>query len=169
MYDDTIAAIATPIGEGAIGIVRLSGPDSLALAGKVFSGRLSHRYLSRGRIVDPDDGSVLDEVMATCMLAPNSYTCEDTVEIYGHGGPVPLQAVLKALLRCGARAAGPGEFTLRAFLNGRIDLTQAEAVLDVIEAKTDAGLRVAMNGLQGGLSQSASRKPAPPFWKSWPT
>ena len=83
MYDDTIAAIATPIGEGAIGIVRLSGPDSLALAGKVFSGRLSHRYLSRGRIVDPDDGSVLDEVMATCMLAPNSYTCEDTVEIYG--------------------------------------------------------------------------------------
>ena len=87
MYDDTIAAIATPIGEGAIGVVRLSGPDSLALAGKVFSGRLSHRYLSRGRIVDPDDGSVLDEVMATCMLAPNSYTCEDTVEIYGHGGP----------------------------------------------------------------------------------
>ena len=102
MYDDTIAAIATPIGEGAIGVVRLSGPDSLALAGKVFSGRFSHRYLSRGRIVDPDDGSVLDEVMATCMLAPNSYTCEDTVEIYGHGGPIPLQAVLKALLRCGA-------------------------------------------------------------------
>ena len=153
MYDDTIAAIATPIGEGAIGVVRLSGPDSLVLAGKVFSGRLSHRYMSRGRIVDPDDGSVLDEVMATCMLAPNSYTCEDTVEIYGHGGPVPLQAVLEALLRCGARAAGSGEFTLRAFLNGRIDLTQAEAVLDVIEAKTDASLRVAMNGLQGGLSQ----------------
>ena len=153
MYDDTIAAISTPIGEGAIGVVRISGPESLVLAGRVFSGRLSHRYMSRGRIVDPDDGSVLDEVMATCMLAPNSYTCEDTVEIYGHGGAVPLQAVLKALLRCGARAAGPGEFTLRAFLNGRIDLTQAEAVLDVIEAKTDAGLRVAMNGLQGGLSQ----------------
>ena len=95
---------------------------------------------------------MLDEVMATCMLAPNSYTCEDTVEIYGHGGTVSLQAVLKALLSSGARAAEPGEFTLRAFLNGRIDLSQAEAVRDVIEAKTDAGLRVAMNGLQGGLS-----------------
>ena len=152
MYDDTIAAIATPIGEGAIGVVRVSGSDALAIAKKVFKGRLSHRRLSRGQVMDPGDGSVLDEVMATCMMAPNSYTCEDTVEIYGHGGPVSLQAVLKALLACGARAAGPGEFTLRAFLNGRIDLSQAEAVRDVIEAKTDAGLRVAMNGLQGGLS-----------------
>ena len=153
MYNDTIAAIATPIGEGAIGVVRVSGPDALAVAAKVFKGRLSHRYLSWGLVVEPEDGSALDEVMATCMLAPNSYTCEDTVEIYGHGGAVSLQGVLKALLRCGARAAGPGEFTLRAFLNGRIDLSQAEAVRDVIEAKTDAGLRVAMNGLQGGLSQ----------------
>ena len=153
MYDDTIAAISTPIGEGAIGVVRISGPDSLPLAKKVFRGRLSHRRLSRGHIVDPEDGSILDEVMATCMLAPNSYTCEDTVEIYGHGGPVPLQTVLKALLRAGARAANPGEFTLRAFLNGRIDLSQAESVLGIIEAKTDAGLRVAMNGLQGGLSR----------------
>ena len=152
MYDDTIAAISTPIGEGAIGVVRVSGPDALAIAAKVFSGKLRHRHLSRGRVVDPEDGAVLDEVMATCMLAPNSYTCEDTVEIYGHGGVVSLKAVLGALLRCGARAAGPGEFTLRAFLNGRIDLSQAEAVRDVIEAKTDAGLRVAMNGLQGGLS-----------------
>ena len=152
MYDDTIAAISTPIGEGAIGVVRMSGPDALAVAGNVFKGRLSHRHLSRGQVVDPRDGSVLDEVMATCMLAPNSYTCEDTVEIYGHGGALSLQAVLKALLTCGARAAGPGEFTLRAFLNGRIDLSQAEAVRDVIEAKTDAGLRVAMNGLHGGLS-----------------
>ena len=152
MYDDTIAAISTPIGEGAIGVVRVSGPGALGIAGKVFSGQLSHRHLSRGQVVDPEDGSVLDEVMATCMMAPNSYTSEDTVEIYGHGGAVSLQAVLKALLRSGARAAGPGEFTLRAFLNGRIDLSQAEAVRDVIEAKTDAGLRVAMSGLQGGLS-----------------
>ena len=152
LYDDTIAAISTPIGEGAIGVVRMSGPDALAIAAKVFTGKLSHRHLSRGQVVDPGNGSVLDEVMATCMLAPNSYTCEDTVEIYGHGGPVSLQAVLTVLLRCGARAAEPGEFTLRAFLNGRIDLSQAEAVRDVIEAKTDAGLRVAMNGLHGGLS-----------------
>ena len=85
--------------------------------------------------MEPNGGAVLDEVMATCMLGPTSYTCEDTVEIYGHGGPVPLRAVLGALLRCGARAAEPGEFTLRAFLNGRIDLSQAEAVRDVIEAK----------------------------------
>lgn len=152
MYDDTIAAISTPIGEGAIGVVRMSGPEALAIAAKVFSGKLRHRRLSRGRVVDPGSGSMLDEVMATCMLAPNSYTCEDVVEIYGHGGAVSLQAVLKALLSSGARAAEPGEFTLRAFLNGRIDLSQAEAVRDMIEAKTDAGLRIAMNGLQGGLS-----------------
>lgn len=152
MYDDTIAAISTPIGEGAIGVVRVSGPEALPIANQVFNGQLSHRRLSLGQVLDPGDGSVLDEVMATCMLAPNSYTCEDTVEIYGHGGAVSLQAVLKALLASGARAAGPGEFTLRAFLNGRMDLSQAEAVRDVIEAKTDAGLRVAMNGLQGGLS-----------------
>lgn len=152
MYTDTIAAISTPIGEGAIGVVRISGPEALLVGGKLFTGSLSHRRLSRGEALDPEDGSVLDEVMATCMLAPRSYTCEDMVEIYGHGGAVSLRGVLKAALRCGARAAGPGEFTLRAFLNGRIDLSQAEAVRDVIEAKTDAGLRAAMNGLQGGLS-----------------
>ena len=152
MYDDTIAAISTPIGEGAIGVVRVSGPEALPIANQVFNGHLSHRRLSLGQVLDPGDGSVLDEVMATCMLAPNSYTCEDTVEIYGHGGAVSLQAVLKALLASGARAAGPGEFTLRAFLNGRMDLSQAEAVRDIIEAKTEAGLRVAMTGLQGGLS-----------------
>lgn len=152
MYNDTIAAISTPIGEGAIGVVRISGPEALSVAGRVFTGNLSHRRLSLGQVLDPEDGSVLDEVMATCMLAPGSYTCEDMVEIYGHGGAVSLRGVLKAALSCGARAAEPGEFTLRAFLNGRIDLSQAEAVRDVIEARTDAGLRIAMNGLQGGLS-----------------
>ena len=152
MYEDTIVAIATPIGEGGIGIVRVSGKDARAVVAKVFAQGLRHRRLSYGKIIDPRDGAVLDEVMATFMQAPRSYTREDTVEIYGHGGAVALQGVIGVLLRCGARMANPGEFTLRAFLNGRIDLAQAEAVLDVIQAKTDAGLRIAMDGLQGKLS-----------------
>ena len=142
MYDDTIAAISTPIGEGAIGVVRVSGPDALAIAANVFTGKLAHRHLSRGQVVEPNGGAVLDEVMATCMLAPNSYTCEDTVEIYGHRGRTIVEGSFGRAAAERARAAEPGEFTLRAFLNGRIDLSQAEAVRDVIEAKTDAGLRV---------------------------
>ncbi len=152
MYDDTIVAISTPIGEGGIGVVRVSGKDARAVVAKVFARGLKHRRLSYGKIIDPKDGSVLDEVMATYMQAPRSYTREDTVEIYGHGGAMALQGVIGVLLRYGARLANPGEFTLRAFLNGRIDLAQAEAVLDVIQAKTDAGLRIAMDGLQGRLS-----------------
>ena len=154
MYEDTIAAIATPIGEGGLGVVRVSGNEARAIVAKVFNRNMEHRRLSYGRMRDPDDGSVVDEVMVTYMQAPRSYTREEMVEIYGHGGPVALQGVLKTLLRCGARLANPGEFTLRAYLNGRIDLAQAEAVLDVIQAKTEAGLRVAMNGLQGRLSES---------------
>ncbi len=153
MYQDTIAAISTPLGEGGIGIVRLSGPDAPAIAGKVFDGKLSDRRLTYGHIVDPDTGETVDEVLASYMAAPHTYTKEDIVEINCHGGPLPLQRVLELALKHGARLADPGEFTLRAFLNGRIDLSQAEAVADVVRARTAASLRVAVQGLGGGLSQ----------------
>ncbi len=154
MYNDTIAAIATPLGEGGIGIVRLSGPQALAIAEKAFSDRLADHRVVHGKIIDPETKEVIDEVLACYMAAPHTYTAEDVVEINCHGGPVPLQQVLELLLRHGARPANPGEFTLRAFLNGRIDLAQAESVLDIIRAKTAASLRVAMQGLEGNLSRS---------------
>lgn len=159
MLSDTIAAIATPLGEGAIGIVRLSGPQALDIAEKIFHGRGkgklreegSHR-LHYGFVVDPESGERVDEVLLTVMLAPRTYTREDVVEINCHGGIVPLRRVLELTLRHGARLAMPGEFTKRAFLNGRLDLAQAESVLDVIRAKTETGLRVALHQLAGGLS-----------------
>jgi len=154
MYQDTIAAISTPLGEGGIGIVRLSGPDAVAIAGKVFTRRLSNRRLVYGHIIEPETGEVVDEVLVAYMEAPHTYTREDIVEINCHGGPLPLQRILGLVLRYGARMANPGEFTLRAFLNGRIDLAQAESVLDVVRAKTAASLRVAVNGLGGKLSHS---------------
>ena len=154
MYQDTIAAISTPIGEGGIGIVRLSGPDARAIARKVFDRPLSNRRLVYGHITDPEIGEVVDEVLVAYMEAPHTYTREDIVEINCHGGPLPLQRILGLALRYGARMANPGEFTLRAFLNGRIDLAQAESVLDVVQAKTAASLRVAVQGLGGKLSQS---------------
>ncbi len=152
MYQDTIAAISTPLGEGGIGIVRLSGKEARLIAQRVFRGRLSHRCLNYGHIIDPDSGEVVDEVLACFMAAPHTYTREDVVEINCHGGPLPLQRILELVLRCGARLAHPGEFTLRAFLNGRIDLAQAEAVLDIVRAKTQASLRIALQGLEGRLS-----------------
>ncbi len=153
MYQDTIAAISTPLGEGGIGIVRLSGPEALAIARRLFTGELSHRRLSYGHIADPETGERVDEVLATFMAAPQTYTREDTVEINGHGGPAPLQRTLGLALRYGARLANPGEFTLRAFLNGRIDLAQAEAVADMVSTRTAAGLRLAVEGLGGRLSR----------------
>ncbi|MDO8672399.1 MAG: tRNA uridine-5-carboxymethylaminomethyl(34) synthesis GTPase MnmE [Dehalococcoidia bacterium] len=152
MYEDTIAAISTPIGEGGIGVVRLSGSEARAIAGKLFGRRLSDRRLVHGYIVDPATGEKVDEVLVAYMAAPRTYTREDVVEINCHGGVVPLQRTLELVLRAGARLANPGEFTLRAFLNGRLDLAQAEAVLDVIQSKTSASLRVAMGGLEGRLS-----------------
>lgn len=157
--DDTIAAIATPQGHGGIGIVRLSGPEALAIARQVFvpagkkalNGVVSHRMLY-GRVHDPESGDALDEALLVYMQAPRSYTGQDVVEIQGHGGPTPLRAILSACLRKGARMAHEGEFTLRAFVNGRLDLAQAEAVLDVIMARTEAALRVAVNQLGGRLS-----------------
>jgi len=154
LYQDTIAAISTPLGEGGIGIVRLSGGDALAIAKKLFDRRLSNRRLAYGHIIDPETDEVVDEVLACYMAAPHTYTREDIIEIDCHGGPLPLQRILGLALRYGARMANPGEFTLRAFLNGRIDLAQAESVLDLIQAKTAASLRVAYQGLGGRLSQT---------------
>src|SRR5438270_478599 len=163
MYDDTIVAIATPPGVGGIGTIRLSGPRALDTLRAIFvraSGRAlaadrpppTHRLIY-GYIRDPATGERVDEVLAAYMAAPHSYTREDVVEIDSHGGPVPLQRILALTLRQGARPAGPGEFTLRAFLRGRLDLAQAEAVLDVINARTQAGLRAAVDQLGGRLSE----------------
>ncbi len=153
MYQDTIAAISTPIGEGGIGIVRLSGNEARPIAQRLFPKPLANRRLVYGHISDPENGEVVDEVLVAYMEAPHTYTREDLVEINCHGGPLPLQRVLELTLRYGARLANPGEFTLRAFLNGRIDLAQAESVLDVVQAKTQASLRLAVQGLEGKLSE----------------
>ncbi len=153
MYDDTIAAIATPLGEGGLGVIRLSGKDAKRLAERLFGKSLRDRRLVHGYITDPLTGERVDEVMVAYMAAPRSYTREDVVEISCHGGPMPLQRILELTLREGARLANPGEFTLRAFLNGRIDLAQGEAVLDIVRARTESGLRLAVQGLGGRLSQ----------------
>ena len=153
MYDDTIAAIATPLGEGALGVVRMSGPMAYEIGKRVFRGTLKDRSAAYGHIYDPATKEMVDEAMAVCLAAPHTYTREDMIEFTCHGGPLPLQRVLGLLLREGARVAEPGEFTMRAFLNGRIDLAQAEAVLDVIQAKTEQGLQIALQDLDGRLSQ----------------
>jgi tRNA modification GTPase len=153
MYQDTIAAISTPIGEGGIGIVRLSGQDACSIAARLFDKRLSDRRLIYGHIIDPELSEVVDEVLVAYMAAPRTYTREDIVEINCHGGIVPLQRILGLTLRLGARLAEPGEFTLRAFLNGRIDLAQAESVLDIVRARTQSSLRLAVKGLGGRLSE----------------
>lgn len=159
MQNDTIAAIATPPGQGGIGVIRVSGTEAFALVrplfhypGKATGLPLSH-VLTYGRIVDPATQEFIDEVLVAFMYAPRTYTREDVVEIQGHGGPLVLQRILRLLLISGARLANPGEFTLRAFLNGRLDLAQAEAVMDLISAQTEAGQRLAMQQLQGRISE----------------
>ncbi|MDT6952720.1 tRNA uridine-5-carboxymethylaminomethyl(34) synthesis GTPase MnmE [Companilactobacillus alimentarius] len=152
---DTIAAISTPPGEGAISIVRLSGDQAVAVAKKVFKGRdldkVASHTINYGHIIDPSDGSLVDEVMVSVMRAPKTFTREDVIEINTHGGIVATNKVLQLLIGSGARMAEPGEFTKRAFLNGRIDLTQAESVMDLIRAKTDKAMQVAVNQLDGNL------------------
>jgi len=157
--DDTIAAIATPVGEGGIGIVRLSGPDAANILERLFvpasplpAGRPQPRALHYGHIVDPATGQVVDEVLAAHMPAPATYTRQDVVEIDGHGGIVALRRILGLCLRHGARLAEAGEFTARAFLNGRLDLAQAEAVLDVVRSRTEVSLQAAVDQLAGRLS-----------------
>jgi tRNA modification GTPase len=161
--DDTIAAIATPIGAGGLGVIRLSGPRALPIVRAVFRDRHgrpverlpSHR-VRFGSISEPRSGAKLDEVLVTYMRAPHSYTREDVVEISGHGGSGVMARILEALVASGARLAEPGEFTKRAFLNGRLDLAQAEAVIDLIHAHTEESHRLALAQLEGGLSQAIS-------------
>lgn len=155
---DTIAAISTPPGEGAISIVRLSGDEAIQIAATVYrSGsksllRVPSHTIHYGHIVDPATEGTLDEVMVSVMRAPKTFTREDVVEINCHGGMVVVNQILQLLLRQGARLAEPGEFTKRAFLNGRVDLSQAEAVMDLIRAKTDRSMQLALNQLDGRLS-----------------
>ncbi|MCB2832280.1 tRNA uridine-5-carboxymethylaminomethyl(34) synthesis GTPase MnmE [Streptococcus dysgalactiae] len=154
---DTITAISTPLGEGAIGIVRLSGTDALAIAQSVFKGKnleqVASHTINYGHIVDPKTGTIVDEVMVSVMLAPKTFTRENVIEINTHGGIAVTNEILQLLIRQGARMAEPGEFTKRAFLNGRVDLTQAEAVMDIIRAKTDKAMTIAVKQLDGSLSQ----------------
>ena len=160
MLSDTIAAIATPLGEGGLAVLRVSGPQALAVADKVFvpvgkssqkpSAAASHT-IHYGRV--ERDGRFVDEVLVAVLRAPRTFTREDTVEISSHGGLLPAKLVLDALLAAGARLAGPGEFTQRAFLNGRLDLAQAEAVADLIHARTELALTAAGEQLAGKLSQ----------------
>jgi tRNA modification GTPase len=159
--DDTIAAIATSIGQSGIGIVKISGPDALPITRRLFHSargvsNLQPYRLHYGYIVDPGSNTTVDEALVVYMPKPHSYTRQDIIEIQAHGGIVPLQRILQITLRLGARPAEAGEMTLRAFLNGRLDLAQAEAVLDIIEAKTDAALRVATEQLAGSLSTQVS-------------
>ncbi|MEY2555054.1 MAG: tRNA modification GTPase [Verrucomicrobiota bacterium] len=158
---DTIAAISTPAGEGAIALVRISGPDAIRIADKIFRGKEPpSRFVSHvqhlGEIVT-ESGGLIDEVMMSIHWAPASYTGEDIVEISCHGGTLVTAKVLEACLRQGARGARPGEFTERAFLNGKMDLTQAEAVIDLIRARTDLALRSATEQLEGKLGEEIGK------------
>lgn len=158
METDTIAAISTPSGEGAIAIVRLSGDEALDIAEHVYKGKKSlhdveTHTIHYGHIIDPADGSVIEESMISVLRAPKTFTREDIVEINCHGGLVSVNRVLDNVLSQGARLAEPGEFTKRAFLNGRIDLTQAEGVMDLIRAKTDRAMQSALKQVEGRLSE----------------
>lgn len=158
MYQmNTIAAISTALGEGAIGIVRMSGDEAIAIANQVYKGKdltkVPTHTIHYGHIVDPKTKETIDEVMVTVMKGPKSFTTEDIIEINTHGGIIAVQSVLEALLQAGARLAQPGEFTQRAFLNGRIDLSQAEAIMDLIQAKSKKAMTASMSQLQGGLSK----------------
>ncbi|HDP2524014.1 TPA: tRNA uridine-5-carboxymethylaminomethyl(34) synthesis GTPase MnmE [Staphylococcus aureus] len=157
MYLDTITSISTPMGEGAIGIVRLSGPQAVEIADKLYKGKhllndVPSHTINYGHIIDPESKEVVEEVMVSVLRAPKTFTREDIIEINCHGGILTINRVLELTMTYGARMAEPGEFTKRAFLNGRIDLSQAEAVMDFIRSKTDRASKVAMNQIEGRLS-----------------
>lgn len=164
MTEDTIVAISTTLGESGIGIVRLSGKEAIMIADKIFKAK-SNKSLSAvptfsvhyGYIIDKTNGNVIDEVIVNVMKAPRTYTREDVVEINCHGGIIPLKKVLQLCISAGARLALPGEFTKRAFLNGRIDLAEAEAVIDIIKSKTNESLKAAVLQLKGKLSKEINR------------
>ncbi|HDH6782276.1 TPA: tRNA uridine-5-carboxymethylaminomethyl(34) synthesis GTPase MnmE [Staphylococcus aureus] len=154
---DTITSISTPMGKGAIGIVRLSGPQAVEIADKLYKGKhllndVPSHTINYGHIIDPESKEVVEEVMVSVLRAPKTFTREDIIEINCHGGILTINRVLELTMTYGARMAEPGEFTKRAFLNGRIDLSQAEAVMDFIRSKTDRASKVAMNQIEGRLS-----------------
>lgn len=155
--EDTIAAVATAYGEGGIGIIRISGEEALPILQGIFefhgdTDTFTSRRMTYGKIIDKEKNQIIDEVLAVYMKGPKTYTAEDVVEINCHGSMVSLRKTLALVLRKGARLAEPGEFTKRAFLNGRLDLSQAEAVIDMIRAKTDKSFDVAVSQLEGRLS-----------------
>ena len=153
---DTIAALATPWGAGAVALIRISGPEAFTVVDKVFRGRRPLAEAQAGRVTRgkiEHGGRTIDEVLVTVFRAPKSYTGEDVVEISGHGGPVVADEVLRAVFAAGARPAEPGEFTRRAFLNGKMDLTQAEAVMDLISARGEAAAKAAVSQLSGRLGR----------------
>ena len=157
---DTIVALSTAAGTGAIGIVRLSGVDAVRIARQAFRparppdlGEGQTHVMRYGHVVDPRGGRTVDEALAVVMRAPATYTREDVVEVHCHGGPAAQRAVLRVMLGLGARPADPGEFTKRAFLHGRIDLTQAEGVAGIVEARSSSALRASVRQLDGGLAE----------------
>ena len=159
LFEDTIAAISTPIGIGGIGIIRVSGKEAISIVDKIFKAAnkkllkdIDSHTITYGHIVS-QSGKVLDEVLIMLMKGPKTFTREDVIEINCHGGPIPLNAVLMEVINAGARLADSGEFTKRAFLNGRIDLAQVEAIMDIIEAKTELSLSQAVGQLEGNLSK----------------
>ncbi|HSH34925.1 tRNA uridine-5-carboxymethylaminomethyl(34) synthesis GTPase MnmE [Schnuerera sp.] len=161
---DTIAAISTAIGEAGIGIVRMSGKASINIANKLFKGKKiekltngENRKLIYGHIIDLENNEIIDEVLIAYMKAPYTYTREDMVEIYCHGGIISVKKILELVLKNGSRLAEPGEFTKRAFLNGRLDLAQSEAVIDMIRAKTDKSFQVSLDQLEGSLSDKVRK------------
>ncbi|MFX3622548.1 MAG: tRNA uridine-5-carboxymethylaminomethyl(34) synthesis GTPase MnmE [Ectobacillus sp.] len=161
MEFDTIAAISTALGEGAIAIVRVSGEEAVEKVNRIFKGKdltqVPSHTIHYGNIIDPDTRQIVEEVMVSVMRAPRTFTREDIVEVNCHGGLVSVNKVLQLILAQGVRLAEPGEFTKRAFLNGRIDLSQAEAVMDLIRAKTDRAMSVAINQMEGRLSKLIQR------------
>ena len=159
LFEDTIAAISTAIGVGGIGIIRVSGKEAISIVNKIFRAankkslmEVDSHTITYGHIIS-QSGKVLDEVLIMLMKAPKTFTKEDVIEINCHGGPIPLNAVLMEVINAGARLADSGEFTKRAFLNGRIDLSQVEAIMDIIEAKTELSLSQAIGQLEGNLSK----------------
>ncbi|MBU9722303.1 MULTISPECIES: tRNA uridine-5-carboxymethylaminomethyl(34) synthesis GTPase MnmE [Bacillaceae] len=157
MEMDTIAAISTPMGEGAIAIIRVSGEDAIQIGDNIYKGKkklteVESHTINYGHIIDPMSGDIIEEVMVSVLLAPRTFTKENMIEINCHGGLVSVNKILQLVLGQGARLAEPGEFTKRAFLNGRIDLSQAEGVMDLIRAKTDKAMNVAMSQIEGKLS-----------------
>ena len=160
---DTITSISTPMGEGAIGIVRLSGPEAVEIGDKLYKGKkklkdVPSHTINYGHIIDPETDEVVEEVMISVLRAPKTFTREDIIEINCHGGILTINRILELTMTYGARMAEPGEYTKRAFLNGRIDLSQAEAVMDFIRSKTDRASKVAMNQIEGRLSDLIKRQ-----------